>query len=46
MEVINECLNDFKDNAVFTEESEDDALQDAGISLNLQAISEFLKNSS
>jgi hypothetical protein len=32
MEVINDCLNDFKDNAVFTEESEPEVIEKAGIS--------------
>jgi hypothetical protein len=27
MEVINDCLNDFKDNAVFTEESEPEVIE-------------------
>jgi len=31
LEIINECLNDFKDNAVFTEEDDTVALEDAGI---------------
>jgi hypothetical protein len=33
MEVIQDCLNDLKDNAVFVEEDEVAALEEAGIPL-------------
>lgn len=39
MEVIQDCLNDLKDNAVFTEEDEFAALNEEGIPLEINELS-------
>lgn len=39
MEVISDCLNDMKDNAVWVEDDLDDAFREAEISPDLQGLS-------